>query len=89
MIYNKLIAADDLHWNEEEQKYIALSSDEIDKIIMLCQDQDFDFDETYKAIQWANLSRVGSLLLKNYLSDKIEILGFENEEPFFGEKNEN
>lgn len=83
---NKIIAADDLHWCEEEKKYVSLSNEDVEKIIFSCVEQNItDFDDIYKVIQWAGLVRVGEILLKNFMQGKIRITGFDNSEPNFGE----
>jgi hypothetical protein len=87
MIINKIIAADDLHWCEEEQKYISLSKEDVDQLIAACSNQDMtEFEDMYKVIQWAGIVRVGQILLKNFMSGKIKITGFDIDgEPYFGE----
>lgn len=84
---NKIIAADDLHWCEEEKKYVSLSKEDVDQIISSCIEQDIvEFEDMYKVIQWAGLIRVGEILLKNFIEGKIKINGFdESNEPYFGE----
>jgi hypothetical protein len=85
---NKIISADDLHWCEEEKKYVSLSEDELEKIMMNCIEQDItELEDIYKMIQWAGLVRVGNLLLNNFLNNTIKVVKFdENNEPCFGEK---
>lgn len=71
IMLNKLISADDLHWCEEEQKYISLSEEEINKIMLNCIDQNItSLDEIYKMVSWAGLVRVGNLLLNNFLKQQ-------------------
>ena len=85
---NKLISADDLHWCEEENKYISLSEEEINKIMENCISQNItEFEDIYKMVQWAGVVRVGNLLLNNFLNNTIKVIRFdENNEPCFGEK---
>lgn len=84
---NKIIPADDLHWCEDEQKYVSLSNEDVDNIIIACAKQNItEFDEIYKIIQWAGLVKVGGILLNNFMDGRIKILGFdESNEPYFGE----
>jgi hypothetical protein len=88
-IINKIIPADDLHWCEAEKKYTSLSMEDLDSIILRCVSQNItDIDDIMKVTNWAVLVKVGDLLLKNFLDDKIKISGFDNnEEPMFGAKN--
>lgn len=89
-IINKIIPADDLHWCEEEKKYTSLSMEELDDIVARCINQDIkSLDEIMKVVNWATLIKVGDLLLKNFLEDRIKIVGFDDQnEPMFGVKNE-
>jgi hypothetical protein len=85
---NRIISADDLHWCEEEKKYVSLSEDELEKIMMNCIKQDItELEDIYKMIQWAGLVRVGNLLLNNFLNNTIKVVKFDGKnEPCFGEK---
>ena len=84
---NKIIPADDLHWCEEEKRYVSLSKEDVDKIIAACSKQEInEFEEIYKIIQWAGLVKVGEILLRNFIEGKIKINGFdESNDPYFGE----
>lgn len=85
-LINRLIPADDLHWCEEDQRYVAISMEDVDKIILNCIDNGItDMDEVIKAIRWAEMVNVGGILLKNLLCDRISIVGFDKEDPIFGE----
>jgi hypothetical protein len=82
---NNLIAADDLHWNDEEGKYVALSNGEIDQIIMNCLESNF-YEEEFimKIINWATHIKVGQILFNNFIKKQIKIVGLdENDEPYF------
>jgi hypothetical protein len=86
-IINKIIPADDLHWCEEEKRYIPISMEDIDKIIINCANQGItDMDDIIKVIRWAEVVNIGNILLKNLLSDKVAVIGFDENEPLFGEK---
>lgn len=89
-ILNKLIAADDLHWCEDEQKYTSISKEELDEVIINCFNGNIkEIDEVMKVVNWAILVKTGTILLKNFVEGKISIVGFdEQDEPLFGEKNE-
>lgn len=82
---NNLIPADDLHWCEEERKYVSLSGEEINEIILHCVERGIeDLDDIHRVIKWCGTVRVGQLLWKNFLLDSIEIVGFDkNGEPRF------
>lgn len=82
---NNIIAADDLHWNEDEQKYVALSDDEIDQIILNCINQEIlEEDDLMNLMKWATHVKVGTILFNNFLKNQIKIIGFdETGEPIF------
>ena len=85
---NKLIAADDLNWCEIEKKYVALSKEELDAILMNSVADGFlDEQDLMKIVGWATNAKVGQILLKNYLESKIKIVGFDDfGEPLFSSK---
>lgn len=85
-IINKIIAADDLHWCPMENKYTALSMEELDLILKTSLDNDITEEkELIQIVSWATNARIGEILLKNYLQGKIKIMGFdETGEPTFG-----
>lgn len=82
---NTIIPADDLYWSDVENKYIALSEEEIKIIIQKSVEDGFKEEkEILQILSWATNARVGFLLLKNLLNDKIKIMGIdEDEEPLF------
>lgn len=84
-IINNLIPADDLHWCEEEGKYVSLSSEETTEIIARCMEQGMtSLEDVYKFVSWCGVVRVGELLWKNYLGGGLRVIGFdENNEPIF------
>ena len=82
---NNLIAADDLHWQEDEQKYVALSSEELDQIIFNCIQQEiYDEEKVMAIVKWATHVKVGSLLFKNFLNNQIKVIDVDKDgEPYF------
>jgi len=84
-ITNNLIAADDLYWNEEEQKFVALSDKQLEKIIFRCCSQGtLDLNEIQKIVEWASHLRICQLLLKGFLSGNLSIIKMnEKGEPYF------
>lgn len=89
-VINKIIPADDLHWCEEDQKYTSLSMQDLDAIIINCIDQGItNLEDIHKVVSWAGFVRVGDLLLKNFLTNRLAITGFDSDdEPLFGAKND-
>lgn len=88
-IINKIIAADDLHWCPLENKYTALSMDELDTILQNSIESDIvDEDDLCRIVKWATNARVGEILLKNFIENKIKIIGLDEDgEPLFESKN--
>jgi len=86
-IINKIIPADDLHWSEEDKKYVSLSDEEISSIIVACLSQNINEEKSiYKMVKWAGEIRIGNILLDNFLNERLEITGFEEDEPLFKPK---
>lgn len=84
-LINNIIPADDLHWCEEEGKYVSLSKQEMDDIITTCIEQGMtDLQDVFKFVQWCGNVRVAQILWKNFLSGSLRITGFdEDDEPRF------
>lgn len=84
-IINNLIAADDLYWNKDENKYNALSKKELDKIIKACINQGIKNEEdVFAIVNWATQVKVGSLLLKNFINNEIFVSSIDKDgEPLF------
>jgi hypothetical protein len=86
-ILNGLIAADDLHWCDEEQKYILLTMEEVDGILQACADNGMteeDMKYIMNIVKWCEKLRAGQLLWKNFVAGHICVEGFDNlDEPLF------
>jgi hypothetical protein len=84
-VLNNIIPADDLHWCEEESKYVSLSREEVDEIIATCMNNQItELDDIYKVINWCGNIRVGQILWKNFISGGVNINGFDDQgEPKF------
>lgn len=87
-IINTIIAGDDLYWDHYEGKYIALSMDEVNNIIMQCAENDiYDEKSIMKVLNWCTSVRIGSLLMRNFLEGKISIsCDDDSDEPEFSKK---
>lgn len=90
-IINNLIPADDLHWDEGENRYASLSGEETQEIIAKCIEVGMtDFDEMYKFVQWCGYVRIGQILMKNFMLGSLRVSGFDHEGmPYFGPNKEN
>jgi len=66
-IINKLIAADDLYWDEYEGRYIVHSKEEIDSILTSCIENGIsNQSDIIKIVNWCTSVRVGNLLMKGF-----------------------
>jgi len=91
-IINNIIPADDLHWCEDEGRYVSLSREEVDDIIASCLHQGIEeLAEIMKVINWCGNVRIGQILWKNFLTGSVGIAGFDeqNEPRFMPRKEEN
>jgi len=86
-ILNKILPADDLHWNEVEQKYVAISSKQLKDVILKCVEQGIvETKDIVKMTDWVTNLNVANILLKNFLKGSINLVGFDKlNEPIFGE----
>ena len=83
-IINKVIPADDLHWDSSENKYVSLSEEETREITMACVRQGItEIDEVFAVVSWCGAIRVGNILWKNFLNGSVNINGFDGVEPLF------
>lgn len=91
---HRLIPADDLHWNEEEEKRILLSNEEIRKLVEACvkcglSDGVDGTDEEgtnriMSVIRWAEQIKSGNILLNGLLAGRLGVATDEsNSEPIF------
>lgn len=86
-ILNKILPADDLYWNEVEQKYVAISSKQLKDVILKCVEQGIlETKDIVKMTDWVTNLNVANILLKNFLKGSINLVGFDElNEPIFGE----
>jgi|688.fasta_scaffold105639_3 hypothetical protein len=83
-IINVLIAADDLHYDADEGRYVSLSRDEVDGIIHKCADLGIDdCAQISKIITWCGYIRVGQILERSFMAGRLTIQGFSGIEPRF------
>jgi hypothetical protein len=89
-VLNNLIPADDLHWDDEEKRYVSLSMDETQEIISKCLENGMkDFEDVHKFVQWCGYVRVGQILMKNFISGSLTVSGFDKQDsPYFCPKKE-
>ena len=92
---NTLLPMDDLYWNDLEEKYTALSPDEIDLVLTALFDDGLDHDEegdpcehdvsqALKVLDWATHVRTGNLLLQGVISGRLDIgIGEDEDSPRF------
>ena len=76
---HKLIPADDLHWNEEEQKRVLLSDEEIQKIVETCVECGMagELDDIMIVVKWAEHVKSGNILLNGILGGRLGVFATE------------
>lgn len=84
-VINKLIAADDLYWNDTENKYVALSPEDISGLVDVAVENGLVSEsDIMNVFHWATNVRIGEILLRNFLAGRISIDSFtETGEPLF------
>ena len=66
-VINKLIAADDLHWCPMDNKYTALSMDELNSILLFSMNNDItDEDSLYKIVKYHTLMKLVNPTLNQF-----------------------
>lgn len=83
-IINRLIAADDLHYDADEGRYVSLSVEEVNAIIKRCQELGIsDCAQITKTVAWCGYVRVGQILERSFMAGRLTIQGFSGIEPCF------
>ena len=83
-IVNELIPADDLHWDEDEKKHVAVSRQEEANLIRSCLRCGLNEDQTLKLVREYCLSKTSVMLFKNFLEGNIDVYSFTSSgEPIF------
>jgi hypothetical protein len=83
MTISEIIRTDDLHWNSEEKRFVALSEEELDKIISTCVLSGIDDDDKIEQmVRWAEKARTGQLLLEGIIDGRLGIR-LDKDEPEF------
>ena len=84
----KLLPMDDLHWCSEDKKFVPLSEEELEKIIIDAHYVDLvgeDMETLMEVIRWCENARISHLLLKRVLSGNLMIIDIDPEKgPTFG-----
>lgn len=84
-ILNNLIPADNLYWDEDENRYVSLSKEQSFEIINACIEQGMhDLEDVCKVVSWCGNIRIAEILKEGFISGRVKIVGFdENDEPCF------
>ena len=86
-----LIPPDQLHWNENEKNFVALSEKDIDDTILqyVQATADFEINNIHRVVQAMTFLKVGKLLFDRFAEGKIKICGIdENNELIFSASDE-
>lgn len=81
---NRLIAADDLHCDARQRKFVSLSDEQVESIKKQCEASGItDEERVSKVVAWAGSMRVGELLCRAFLAGRLRVTGFSGDEPRF------
>lgn len=71
---NRVVAADDLHWNRVEGKYTTLSEPEVTVVLDVGVACGLKTEAELKILlRWAGVARMHTLLLKNLLEGRLRV----------------
>ena len=83
-VINRLVAADDLHYDENERRYVSVSAEEVQEITTQCRQIGITDDALInKYVQWFGRVRIGQILHRSFLNGRLRITGFDEDEPRF------
>lgn len=84
-VINNLIPADDLHWDETENRYVSISAEETEEIVAACIASGMnELADVHKFVQWCGYVKVGQILMKNFVSGSLLVTGFDKDGmPYF------
>jgi len=81
---NRLIPADELHWNEHDRKYSVVSEEETERIIKICFESELGDEDIYRVVQDYVYVKTGQLLYRHLLEGDIVIGGVDGDgKPIF------
>lgn len=84
MNVSEFIPFDELYWNEDEQKYIALSDDEIQLIVLNAYNAGYtEVEQIVEIVSYLNQMKVDGMLYNRFIKGHINISVFENNELVF------
>jgi len=83
-LINRLIPADDLHYDEKRRRFFALSQQECLQIAIQCAENGVtDPAEVHKVLKWVTFVRIGEILRRSFMSGRVRIVGFKDDDPLF------
>jgi hypothetical protein len=83
-LINRLIPADDLHYDKEQRRFFALSPQEARQIAIQCAENGItDPAEVHKVLKWVTFVRIGEILRRSFMSGRVRIVGFKDDDPLF------
>jgi hypothetical protein len=84
MNISEFIPFDELHWNEDEQRYIALSDEELGLIVLNAYNAGYEDPEQIMGIvNYLSQMKVDGMLYEKFIKGHINISVFENSELVF------
>lgn len=84
MNVSEFIPFDELHWNEDEQKYIALNEQEMELIVLNAYNAGYETpEEIMSIINYLQQMKIDGMLYNKFIKGHINISKFENDELIF------
>lgn len=83
-LVNRIIAADDLHYDSREGRFVSLSEKEVDEIITKCLENGLnEAAQIHKVVAWVGALRIGQLLYRSFMAGQVRVTGIHDKEPLF------
>jgi hypothetical protein len=83
-VINRLIPADDLHYDASQRRYASISPAEVEEIIVQCRQNGLTDDALIeKYVRWCGVVRVSQILCRLFRNGSLQITGFVGNEPQF------
>ena len=82
-ILNNLIPADELHWNDHDQKYCAISEQDLDRIILTCHENGASEEVMQALVKEFVEYKTSKLLFKQFFRRNIGVYHLKDGKPFY------
>jgi hypothetical protein len=81
-LINRIIAADDLHYDASQKRFVSLSETEVDEIIVKCLENGIgNAAQVQQVVAWVGALRVGQMLYRAFMTGQVRVTGIRDKEP--------